>query len=134
VRAGEARSRTVVNPACNVRSAKPTPFTVQSATSSCASDAWKPGPTCIVTWTSLSMRPEGSAPVFEDAHQGAPSNVRRDVLFERERKTEAVDGGADHQVGVVDDQRAAHIDDQASPFFSNSHRYGPAEPPRRLMH
>ena len=55
---------------------------------------------------------ERRAPVFQHTHEGAARDLWRDVLFKGERQTHAVDGGANHEVGVVDDQRPAHIDDE----------------------
>ena len=60
---------------------------------------------------------ERRAPVFEHTYERAARDLRRDVLFKGKRQTEAVDGGANHQVCVIHYERPAHINDQGFAVF-----------------
>ena len=55
---------------------------------------------------------ECRTPVFEHTLERAARDLRRHVFFEGKRQAEAINGGANHHVRVVNDQRSAHVNDE----------------------
>jgi NAD(P)-dependent dehydrogenase (short-subunit alcohol dehydrogenase family) len=53
------------------------------------------------------------APVLKHSHQRATLDQGRDVCLKRKRQPQAIDGRANHEIRIVDNQRAVHIYDQA---------------------
>jgi hypothetical protein len=74
---------------------------------------------------------ERRTPIFQHTHEGATRDLRRDVLFKGKRQTQPIDGGANHEIRVVDDQGSADIDDEVrvtapvpDPTQGNAHARG----------
>jgi hypothetical protein len=65
--------------------------------------------------------------------QGLLRHLWREILLKGECQTQAIDGGANHEVRVVEVNGPFTSTTRVSPSFSNSQRYGRAEAPRRLM-
>jgi len=68
---------------------------------------------------------ERRAPVLEHAHESAARDLRRHILLEGERQAQAVHGGANHEIGVVEDERSAHIDDDGLTLLLELPAIGP---------
>jgi aryl-alcohol dehydrogenase-like predicted oxidoreductase len=41
----------------------------------------------------------------------------RDVILKGKRQTQAIDGGANHEVRIIDDQRSTHINSESLTVF-----------------